>query len=256
MLAHAAASRKHIFLLAETSAFCRNLEEQFHRRRYRFDWMTSWLDALQHWQFEGCNYRIGIVDLDMVSSVAGASIDHLRTIAPRRELPLFVLKDHSPTPNEMLRYMSEGVLGAILRDAPIEETVYRIEAYLAFREPNHFVRPPRVDFQGSVRVRSLAKPELPAEVGLGCNLSRTGILVNTWSPPRMGERVLLEFEVPEAREPLQCLGEVRRVVQGDEGPAATGIAFVDLPDSEERMLTQHVLNGLRATPCSVEDGSL
>ncbi len=256
MLAPIADSRKQIFLLAETSAFCRNLEEQFSCRRYRFDWMQSWLETLQHWQFEGCSYRIGIVDLDLISTVEDAAIDALRVTAPRRDLPIFVLKDHRPTPHEMLRYMSEGIVGAILRDAPLEETLYRIEAYLASRGPNHFVRPPRVEFQGTVRVTSLAKPGIPVEISLGCDLSRTGILVDTWHSPEMGEHVRLEFEVPEVRESIQCMGEVRRVVRGDTGPAAMGIAFVDLADSDERMLTQHVLNSLRTTSCGVEEHSL
>lgn len=247
--------RKHVFLLAKVSAFCRNLEEQFYRRNYHFDWLQSWSDTLQHWQSEGCDYRIGIVDLDLVSSVGKASIDCLRAEVSRRDLPLFVIKENRPTPQEMLRYMREGVVGAVLRDAPIEETMYRIEAYLAFRGPEHFARPPRIDFSNPVRVSPIDSPSFPSEIGLGCNLSRTGILVNTWYPPQMGERVLLEFEVPEAREPMHCLGEVRRIVQNENGPAATGIAFVDLSDSDERMLTQHVLNGLRMTHQSVDSNS-
>ncbi len=236
---------KRLFVLADPSEFRRDLVGHLDRIGYEYDVCTSWSEATP--QLDERFYHLGIVDLQLISESDREPIRGLRNIVSRRALPIFILKEDMPSAAEMVHFMCDGVVGAMTQGAPLEETVYRIESYLSFRDPNHFVRPPRLDFPEPVRMSSFENPKRPAEVSLGCNLSRTGILVSTWSPPESGDRIWIEFNLPEIGRPIECLGEVARLMPSEDGPTAAGIAFVDLPDFEEKMLTKHVLAGLRAS---------
>lgn len=80
------------------------------------------------------------------------------------------------------------------------------------------------------------------------NINEGGLFVETDTPPPPGSPVALQFQIPGSQDPIQVLGRVVRISQGDahEGPGM-GIEFEDL-DEQSRDLINHLVRNLRVAP--------
>ncbi|MGH0028647.1 MAG: TIGR02266 family protein [Myxococcota bacterium] len=80
------------------------------------------------------------------------------------------------------------------------------------------------------------------------NINEGGLFVETDTPPPPGSVVALQFQIPGSHEPIQVLGRVVRITDGDahEGPGM-GIEFEDL-DEQSRDLINDLVRNLRVGP--------
>ncbi len=80
------------------------------------------------------------------------------------------------------------------------------------------------------------------------NINEGGVFVETDAPPELGSGVALQFQIPGSQDPIQVIGRVVRVTEGDaaEGPGM-GIEFEDL-DSQSRELINGLVRKLRVGP--------
>ena len=80
------------------------------------------------------------------------------------------------------------------------------------------------------------------------NINEGGLFVETDTPPEAGSVVALQFQIPGSTEPIQVMGRVVRVSQGDaqENPGM-GIEFENL-DTQSRDLINDLVRNLRVGP--------
>lgn len=77
------------------------------------------------------------------------------------------------------------------------------------------------------------------------NINEGGLFVETDNPPAIGASVALQFQIPGSDEPIQVMGRVVRVCDGDhkEGPGM-GIEFENL-DNQSRDMINELVRQLR-----------
>lgn len=86
------------------------------------------------------------------------------------------------------------------------------------------------------------------EVDLASNLSARGAFVRTATPLDVGDPLLLTFDVPGSRFPLQVAARVRWVTpfgDADSGRPGMGVEFIAL-DERKRSALEHLLLSARA----------
>jgi len=77
------------------------------------------------------------------------------------------------------------------------------------------------------------------------NINEGGLYVETDSPPQLGSSVALQFKIPGGDEPIQVMGRVVRISEGEAGgPPGMGIEFDDL-NAQSRELINELVRNLR-----------
>ena len=80
------------------------------------------------------------------------------------------------------------------------------------------------------------------------NINEGGLFVETDTPPEVGSSVALQFQIPGNDEPIQVMGRVVRVSEGNlQDPPGLGIEFEDL-DEQSRDLINGLVRNLRVGP--------
>jgi type IV pilus assembly protein PilZ len=77
------------------------------------------------------------------------------------------------------------------------------------------------------------------------NINEGGLYVETDTPPQLGSNVALQFQIPGGTEPIQVIGRVVRISEGEGGdPPGMGIEFEDL-NAQSRELINELVRNLR-----------
>ena len=80
------------------------------------------------------------------------------------------------------------------------------------------------------------------------NINEGGVFVETYTPSGLGESVAMQFQIPGSDEPIQVMGRVVRVSEGNlQDPPGMGIEFEDL-DEQSRDLINGLVRNLRVGP--------
>ena len=80
------------------------------------------------------------------------------------------------------------------------------------------------------------------------NINEGGVFVETETPSEIGSSVAMQFRIPGSEEPIQVMGRVVRVTEGDRHePPGMGIEFEDL-DDQSRDLINDLVRDLRVGP--------
>jgi type IV pilus assembly protein PilZ len=80
------------------------------------------------------------------------------------------------------------------------------------------------------------------------NINEGGVFVETDTPSELGSSVAMQFQIPGGAEPIQVMGRVVRVSEGDlQDPPGMGIEFEDL-DDQSRDLINGLVRDLRVGP--------
>ncbi|MEM7410628.1 MAG: TIGR02266 family protein [Myxococcota bacterium] len=75
------------------------------------------------------------------------------------------------------------------------------------------------------------------------NINEGGMFVETETPPELGSPVALQFRVPGSEDPIQVMGRVARITEGDlQEPPGMGIEFEDLDEQSRDLINQLVRN--------------
>jgi len=87
------------------------------------------------------------------------------------------------------------------------------------------------------------------------NINEGGLYVETDSPPQLGSSVALQFKVPGGEDPIQVMGRVVRISEGEIGePPGMGIEFDDL-NGQSRELINELVRNLRVGVAEPESES-
>jgi uncharacterized protein (TIGR02266 family) len=69
------------------------------------------------------------------------------------------------------------------------------------------------------------------------NINEGGLFIETDTPPRLGTRVALRFQLPGSEEPIQAHGRVAWIRPASaEGPAGMGVEFEQLSPDARRTI--------------------
>ena len=80
------------------------------------------------------------------------------------------------------------------------------------------------------------------------NINEGGVFVETETPSEMGSSVAMQFQIPGSHDPIEVMGRVVRVSEGDlQDPPGMGIEFEDL-DDQSRDLINGLVRELRVGP--------
>jgi type IV pilus assembly protein PilZ len=75
------------------------------------------------------------------------------------------------------------------------------------------------------------------------NINEGGLYVETDTPPELGSAVALEFKIPGNEEPIQVMGRVVRISEGNhQEPQGMGIEFEDLTSQSRELINELVRN--------------
>jgi type IV pilus assembly protein PilZ len=87
------------------------------------------------------------------------------------------------------------------------------------------------------------------------NINEGGLYVETDSPPQLGSSVALQFKIPGGEDPIQVIGRVVRISEGELGePPGMGIEFDDL-NGQSRELINELVRNLRVGVAEPESES-
>ena len=87
------------------------------------------------------------------------------------------------------------------------------------------------------------------------NINEGGLYVETDSPPQLGSSVALQFKIPGGEGPIQVMGRVVRICEGEIGePPGMGIEFDDL-NGQSRELINELVRNLRVGVAEPESES-
>lgn len=80
------------------------------------------------------------------------------------------------------------------------------------------------------------------------NINEGGVFVETDTPSEIGSSVAMQFQIPGSDEPIQVMGRVVRVSEGNlQDPPGMGIEFENL-DDQSRDLINGLVRNLRVGP--------
>ncbi len=139
-----------------------------------------------------------------------------------------------------------GFLGYLCCEWPMEETAFRVRAYLENHDPRHYTSAPRASVFGPARLR-LRDDDAAAPVsGLVINVSRTGMLLRAISAPEVGTRVTVSLWLPQELRPISLHGRVvwLEAQSGSHTARSVGIEYEETNATNQNALLDHVLRAI------------
>ena len=206
---------------------------------------SSWTDARAALERDDSTAKLAIVDVERSTDLEPvASGDQL--LEGQVSWPVFLSCKTPPTPEASGRAYRSGILGYLHEQAPLQETLFRVQACLELREPRSYLSPPRATALIPVQLTVEGDDQMPPQGGLVGNLSRTGMMLRVITPPSLGSRVTVSFWLPQRPEPLRCSGRVAWS-DAESGGSASGIGveFEEMDATSQALILDYVLHILR-----------
>ena len=162
---------------------------------------------------------------------------------------MFLTCEGPPTPEQVAEAHRHGIVGYLHSQEDIEEIVLRVNAYLEGRLATGYTSALRARVLVRVELRSDDPADADPNFALVRNISRTGMLVSVVSPPAVGSKVRLSFQLPPRTTPIRCDGQIvwLQSGRGPSGGTDVGIEFEGLQPEDREFLRSFVLARLRAT---------
>ena len=163
-----------------------------------------------------------------------------------RPMSVFVLCDHEPAAEVAAAALKAKTLGCLAREAPFEETLFRIHAYLQGRSASQYRASPRSHIMGNAEVSRADAGAGPPLSGVILNLSRTGILIGAVALPEVGCQVTLRIDLPSIAKPIRARGIIVWLGEDRVGssPRQAGIRFDELDPPDAESISRYVLDRL------------
>ncbi len=193
---------------------------------------------------------LAIADASLADPGTRDFVTRMRVAAGDPGLGVFLTALADPSAEDVVLAVEGGILGILQRNAPLAETIYRVNAHLSGHTPARFTGAPRVQVRTPVQFSRLGEVGARARAGVAEDLSRTGILLTTAADAPIGAQLRLRFQLPIALRPIDCEGLVARVTEGPLGVSGRrlGVAFRGLRASDRHGLARFVIDRLRSAP--------
>jgi hypothetical protein len=149
------------------------------------------------------------------------------------QMPVIVVKENTP-PTTMLREAAERNL--LITGWPLEKS-----KFLDITSGMLSIAPRRV-FRTLIRIFS--KGDDIGSLGQSTDFSLSGMAFKTEKKLFRGDKIIISFSIPEARESLRIGIEiVRSASAGEDGRSAYGARFLDISADDRKLLTTFILGG-------------
>ncbi len=236
-----------VAIFEEASTFRANVSEAVQRLGHGVELAGTWEQAESLMAQRGDEITVGLLAPQLPGAPEGSLLDNLREHFETR-FPVFSAMSRQPNQEQAQELRSKGGCGFLERTSSTREIAFRIDALLRGLTPATFVAAPRVELNLPVTFIVGAREQAEWRAGLLCNLSRTGLFVSTHSMPEAGKEIELRFNLEEESDGIRCKGRVVRQQHNGSSPypAGIGVAFKNLPYSEERRFSDFVMGRLGA----------
>lgn len=230
----------YLIVVASRPKFSEPLRQALEGLGARLCEVESWKEARDLLEDDDDAVSLAIIDAELV-------LDPSSTARPRLDAgagwPAFLLSQRAPSSQVVVNAYRLGFLGYLSHECPLDETVFRVRAFLENQDPRHYSTAPRVSMIGPVQLTLRDDDAARPLSGLQFNISRTGMMLRTISTPPVRTRVTVSLWLPQELEPISIHGHVVWV-EGDSGrhvAGAIGIEFEESDSANQKTLLAYIL---------------
>ena len=144
----------------------------------------SWKEARDLLEVDDNRASLAIIDAELVPDFAQSSAARPQ-LDPDTRWPIFLISEATPSSQLVADSYRAGFLGYLSCECPLEETLFRVRAYLENHDQRHYASAPRVSIIGPARVKLRDDDKAPQISGLMINISRTGMMLRAVSAPEV-----------------------------------------------------------------------
>jgi Tfp pilus assembly protein PilZ len=205
----------------------------------------SWKEARDLLEVDDNRASLAIIDAELVPDFAQSSAARPQ-LDPDTRWPIFLISEATPNSQLVSDSYRAGFLGYLSCDSPLEETLFRVRAYLENSHPRHYTSTPRASVIGPVRLILRDDDAAPLVSGLMINISRTGMMLRAVSAPEVGTRVTVSFWLPQELQPISLRGRVvwLEAQSGSHTARSVGIEYEETNATNQNALLDHVLRAI------------
>lgn len=209
--------------------------------------VEDWKEARDLLEEDDNRVSLVIVDAELTSDFAQSS-DASPQLEPGECWPAFLISEETPSSQAVADSFRAGFLGYLSCASPLEETLFRVRAYLENHNPRHYTSSPRASVIGPARLRLRDDDKAPQISGLMINISRTGMMLRAVSAPEVGTRVTVSLWLPQELKPISLHGRVVWLESQSGGRTASsvGIEYEDSSTANQDILLDHILSTIEA----------
>ena len=204
--------------------------------------VEGWKEACNLLEADDNRASLVIVDAELVPDFAQSSAASPQ-LEPGERWPAFLISEETPSSQVVADSYRAGFLGYLSCESPLEETLFRVRAYLENSHPRHYTSAPRASVIGPVRLILRDDDAAPLVSGLMINISRTGVMLRAISAPEVGTRVTVSFWLPQELQPISLHGRVvwLEAQTGSHTAGSVGIEYEETNATNQNALLDHVL---------------
>ncbi len=202
--------------------------------------VESWKEARDLLEDDDNAVSLAIIDAELVLAQSSTARPQLDSGA---HWPAFLMSERAPSAQIVVNAYRLGFLGYLSHECPLEETVFRVRAYLENHDPRHYTTAPRASIIGPVQLTLRDDDAARPLSGLQFNISRTGMMLRMISAPPVRTRVTVSLWLPQELEPISLHGHVVWV-EGHSGrhvAGAIGIEFEEANAANQKTLLNYIL---------------
>ncbi len=204
--------------------------------------VEDWKEARDLLEADDNRPSLAIIDAELVPDFAQRSAASPQ-LEPEQHFPVFLICETTPSSELIADCYRAGYLGYLSCEWPLEETLFRVRAYLENHDPRHYSSAPRASVIGPVRLKNRDDDAAAPISGLVVNVSRTGMLLRAVSAPEVGTRVTVSLWLPPEQQSISLHGRVvwLEAQPGSHTAGAFGIEYEESNATNQSALLEHVM---------------
>jgi Tfp pilus assembly protein PilZ len=209
--------------------------------------VEDWKEARDLLEADDNRASLAIIDAELVPDFAQSSSESPQ-LEPGTRWPAFLISEARPSSQLVADSYRAGFLGYLSCECPLEETLFRVRAYLENQNPRHYASAPRVSIIGPARLKLRDDDKAPQISGLMINISRTGMMLRAVSTPEVGTRVTVSLWLPQELKPISLHGRVVWIEAqaGGRTAGSVGIEYEESSAANQDILLDHVLSTIES----------
>jgi Tfp pilus assembly protein PilZ len=209
--------------------------------------VENWKEARDLLEADDNRASLVIIDAELVPDLAQSSAASPQ-LKPGERWPAFLISEARPSSRLVADSHRAGFLGYLSCECPLEETLFRVKAYLENHSPRHYTSAPRVSIIGPVRLKLRDDDKAPQISGLMINISRTGMMLRAISAPEVGTRVTISLWLPQELKPIDLNGRIvwLETQSGARTASSVGIEYEESSAANQDILLDYILSTIEA----------
>ena len=204
--------------------------------------VAGWKEARDLLEVDDNRVSLAIIDAELAPDVA-QSFAARPQLDPGARWPVFLISETAPSSELVADCYRAGFLGYLSCECPMDETQFRVWAYLENHDRRHYSSAPRASIIGPVRLKLRDEDAAAPVSGLVINVSRTGMMLRAVSAPEVGTRVTVSLWLPQEQKAISLHGRVGwlEAQPGSHTAGSVGIEYEESNAKDQSALLEHVL---------------